>query len=106
MYISEYIFKMKILSLNIGSLVPKITELRDYLKNDDYDLIILPEIWLTGNILNDVVALESYNLHEYDRFGRGGGVAIYVKINFPKISQINYLTLNGCVRTALALLEF
>lgn len=94
MSVNEYIFKMKILNLNIRSLVPKITELRDYVKNGDYDLIILTETWLSGNILNDVVTLDSYNLHRYDRFGRGGGVAIYVKNSFPKTSQINYLTLN------------
>ena len=70
MSIYEYLFKMKILNLNIRSLVPKVTELGDYVKNGDYDLIILTETWLTGNILNGVVALESYNLHRYDKFGR------------------------------------
>lgn len=73
---------LNIINLNIRSLVPKITELRDFAKNAAYDVIILTESWLNANIDDAVIELENYNLIRKDRDSRGGGVIIYIKCKY------------------------
>ena len=72
---------LKIIHLNIRSLVPKIDLLRSWVAQHNPNIITLSETWLNSNISDNEIKLENYVLYRADRGSRGGGVATYVSSN-------------------------
>lgn len=70
---------VQVAHLNVRSLVPKLPELRNFIKSKDFDIFTVSETWLNNLIDNDSLKIEGYNVFRVDRLSRGGGVAIYYK---------------------------
>lgn len=83
---------MKVMSLNIRSLLPKIEEFRKIVLDNDYDIVTVTETWLSQNIPNEHVLINGYKLFRNDRSGRGGGVAIYVKSCLDKVVLVDCIS--------------
>ena len=53
-------------------------------KQNDIDIAIITETWLSDECPNEAVILDGYSLHRKDRVDKkGGGVAIYLKNSLP-----------------------
>lgn len=74
---------MKLAHLNIRSLFPKIGTLREYVLEQNFDVVAITETWLTGDIPSDLVCIPGYKFLRKDRCTRGGGVGIYIKNEIP-----------------------
>lgn len=81
---------IKIMHLNIRSLIPKIDLLRAWVVLYKPNIITLSETWLNSNIPDTEINLPNYTLYRSDRSSRGGGVAIYVSSEF--ISELTIPT--------------
>ena len=93
---------LKLIHLNIRSLLPKIDQLRVALLNNPVDIITLSETWLNPKLDSAVVAIPGYKQYRLDRKGpckkeRGGGLLIYVKNSLAlEIKELTHLnSLNG-----------
>jgi len=42
--------------LNVGSIVPKFNQLRDFVQNGSFDIVGISETWLTVGISDNVIA--------------------------------------------------
>ena len=93
---------LKLIHLNIRSLLPKIDQLRSALLNNPVDIITLSETWLNAKLDSTVIAIPGYKHYRLDRRTsntkkRGGGFLIYVKNNLAlevkELIQLN--SLNG-----------
>lgn len=73
---------LKIMHLNIRSLVPKIDILKVWVAQHSPDILTLSETWLHSHICDSEIMLNEYKLYRADRESRGGGVAIYVSSRF------------------------
>ena len=81
----QHVKGLKIIHMNIRSLLPKIDQIRTLLINSKIDIIILSETWLNASIDSQMVNIPGYSLIRHDRsFGsksktkRGGGLSIYM----------------------------
>lgn len=72
---------LKIIHLNIRSLLPKIDLLRAWVHQYKPAVVTLSETWLTNKISNNEIQLADYVLYRADRGARGGGVSTYVLSN-------------------------
>ena len=77
---------VKIVHLNIRSLLPKIDQLRQILVEAKIDIITLSETWLKPEIDTQLVEIDGYTCYRLDRnkgtTGKkrgGGGLATYIK---------------------------
>lgn len=73
---------------NVRSLCSTFELFSDFLLTERYDIIGLSETWLKEELSDDALAIPGYNLSRNDRWGRGGGVAFYVRdcYSFKNIS--------------------
>lgn len=70
---------LKVVNLNIRSLVPSFTEFSNVVY-DKYDIICITETWLNTSIDSNIVLLPGYTFFRKDRKNkRGGGVGCYVR---------------------------
>ena len=67
---------LSVFSFNARSLLPKIDDLRAICSNENYDLVIITETWLSANILDHEICVPGYSLVRRDRNRHGGGVAL------------------------------
>lgn len=72
---------LNVCHINAQSLKNKIDELRLTFENSLVDVICISESWFDDAIPDSLVSLNGYKLFRADRKKRGGGVAIYVKMN-------------------------
>lgn len=72
---------LNVCHINAQSLKNKIDELRLTFENSLVDVICISESWFDDTIPDSLVSLNGYKLFRADRKKRGGGVAIYVKMN-------------------------
>lgn len=78
---------LKLVHLNIRSLLANTDEVRVSLLDGCFDIIALSETWLHAQCLDCLLQAEGYTLYRYDRqtkttsgkTRRGGGVAVYIK---------------------------
>ena len=70
-----------LLHLNINSLLPKIDEVRDFIKKSNASVLGLTETKLDDSISNQEIDIQGYILIRSDRNRHGGGVACYIKNN-------------------------
>ena len=80
---------MHFLHLNINSLLPKIDEVRNFIKKANPAIIGFSESKLDNTILDSEIAIEGYVLIRLDRNRHGGGIACYIKEN------ISFNIING-----------
>ena len=73
---------IKVIHLNIQSLLSKFDEFSKLVVDNKFDAVSLNETWLTNNITDDEISIDGYDLFRCDRDGRGGGAAIYVRESF------------------------
>ncbi len=79
---------LKIAALNIVSLRKHRHELNVLLHENDIDIIALSETRLSGKIKDPEVSIDGYKIFRHDRDEKGGGVAIYLKVQIPDPLQI------------------
>ena len=72
---------LKILSLNVRSLLPKFDEFCLVCASLSPDIICVSESWLSQDILDHEIALINYQLFRKDRNRHGGGVLLYIHSN-------------------------
>ncbi len=72
---------LKIIHLNIRSLLPEMHLLRAWVAHNNPNIITLSETWLSSKIPDREIKLVNYVLYRADRDSRGGGVVIYVSSN-------------------------
>lgn len=76
---------MKVVHLNIRSLVLKIDFNENQILEKKYDVTAISQTWLTKDIASDILFISEYNFLRRDRGTKGGGVSIYVKNNINLI---------------------
>lgn len=70
---------------NMGGMRSKLSSVYLLLQQSIYDIIVLSETWLSGDVLDTEVCPAEYNIYRADRNSstslksRGGGVAIMVR---------------------------
>jgi len=84
---------LKILHINIRSLVPKVEEVKIYTETMKPDFLCVSETWLTSDIDNFEVQIPGYKFIRKDRNiigkSRGGGILIYFKEKYAYIANIS-----------------
>lgn len=71
---------LRVAHVNVRSLVPKLGEIADYVRENGLDAIAISETWLTPAVSSTDIPLTGYKLFRLDRAGsRGGGVCIYIR---------------------------
>ena len=79
---------LKLVHLNIRSLLKKVEQLKILTQDIDMDVLTLSETWLNSSINSNLVKLEGYTLYRQDRIPgtsgkkskkRGGGLLTYVR---------------------------
>ena len=69
---------LNILYYNARSLLPKLDELSAIAEVERPDVICIVESWLSAEILNCEVSIESYEILRLDRNRHGGGLVMYI----------------------------
>lgn len=69
---------LKIVYLNVRSLMPKIYYIRIWTMSSKTDIIAISETWLKKTLSDNDIAIDGYNIFCVDRKSKGGGVVIYV----------------------------
>ena len=81
---------MNLMYTNIDGIIPRILELKDYLREKNPDIVCLTETKLTEDIHIKIEGKDSYNVWRKDRIGKnGGGVLILSKSNI-KVCKVEY----------------
>ena len=81
---------INVMYTNIDGIIPRILELRDYLREGDPDVVCLAETKLTEDIYIRLQENDNYNVWRKDRKGKnGGGVLILIKSNI-KVCKVEY----------------
>ena len=73
---------LKMVNLNVRSLLKNIDELRSFVCANKLDILTLSKSWLDCLISNNEITIENYNLECHDRNRNGGGTAIYIHERF------------------------
>ena len=73
---------LNILYYNARSLLPKLDELSAIAEVERPDVICIVESWLSAEILNCEVSIESYEILRLDRNRHGGGLVMYIHNSF------------------------
>lgn len=93
---------MRIGNLNVRSLFTGFVELRMLILENDFDVLVVTETWLSDNVGDSLMNIPGYKLFVKNRAGRGGGVAAYIKnalnclvldFDFPINENLEYLFL-------------
>ena len=78
-----------LIHLNIRSLLPKLDELKFYLKNNKIQVLSLNETWLNSTVDNNEVEIPGFVLFRRDRpTDSHGGVALYVRTHLQPYNGI------------------
>ena len=74
--------KLRIAHLNVRSIKNRnhLIQVRELMKDRNYDILALSESWLNSTVTNAEVEIEGFKLTRLDRLGKtGGGVCVYSK---------------------------
>ena len=67
------------ISLNVRSLLSKLSEIKRMLQLSSASVLALNETWLDASISDDEIGIEGYTVVRKDRNRHGGGVLLYIK---------------------------
>ena len=70
---------LKLLHLNVRSLLRNISEIRLLLTQNDVHILSVNETWLDNSVLNNEIDIDDVQVIRKDRNRNGGGTAIYIK---------------------------
>ena len=84
---------LKLLHLNVRSLVRNISEIKLLLSQNDVHILSVNETWLDNFVLNNEIEIEGFQILRKDRNRNGGGVAIYIRNNLH-FELLNHDSLN------------
>ncbi|KAG5889254.1 hypothetical protein JTB14_025514 [Gonioctena quinquepunctata] len=70
---------LKIATLNVRSLFTGFDCLKNLIFENDFDVVVITETWLSPDIQDDTVRIQGYGVVRRDRLNRGRGIAIYYK---------------------------
>ena len=79
---SESLSSLKIVHLNVHSLLTKMDMVRIQAKSTDADIVVISETWQSKSIADEYINMVGYNIFRTNRPKKGGGVAIYIKSKF------------------------
>lgn len=71
---------LKIGCLNARSLLPSFLELSQIITQNNFDIFMVCETWLSNDIPDDLININSYKIYRRDRGSRGGGLCIFAKV--------------------------
>jgi exonuclease III len=84
---------MKLIHLNISTLLPNLSELTEIVTTINIDIVSLNETRLDGSITDSQLSIPGYVLLRKDRNRNGGGVALYIhKHMLPTPSDVKVNT--------------
>ena len=69
------------ISLNVRSLLPKMSDVKRMLQVSSASVLALSETWLDSSISDNEIAIAGYSIVRKDRDRHGGGVLMYIKEN-------------------------
>lgn len=74
--------RLKITSLNIRSLAPKLEQVEVLLSDEKIDLLSLTETWLKPTLSNNLVRIDNFKIYRWDRklSKRGGGIGALLSV--------------------------
>lgn len=93
---------MKIAHINLRSIFTGFNEFTTLILENDFDIVMVTETWLSDDVSSDVVVIPGYRFFRKDRSTRGGGVGAYVKLcincqlfpfDFLVRDELEYITL-------------
>lgn len=76
---------LKVVHLNVCSLMPKIDYIRIWAMSTKADIIAISETWLKKTLSDNDIATDGYNIFRVDGKSKGGGVVIYVNCKLNAI---------------------
>lgn len=81
---------LKIMSLNVRSLLPKIEQIECILNDEAINILSLTESWLKPSQENTLLRINNYKIYRWDRKLRkkGGGICIYLNQKIKVNAQI------------------
>lgn len=102
---------VKLLALNVRSLLSKIDMLRIELFKVAFDFLVINETWLKPNVNDGLLALHGYAFKRADRlllnengdYKTGGGLLIYYKIDYVCIDLPKYSSCTDDLETLCVL---
>ena len=91
---------LKLLTVNVNSLLAKRVELRQFLSDNSIDVMIACETKIDENVLDSELNLDEYDMYRNDRDTHGGGVIVAIKKCFRsyKIEISNLFCELVCVK--------
>ena len=89
---------LKILSLNVHSLYPNLSEL--HVRFKDFDILCFCETWLNSNIKDQMISIEGFEIFRLDRESgnittkkgkpkRGGGLIVYCERRYFRAAKFS-----------------
>lgn len=87
---------LKVVHLNVRSLMPKIDFIRIWAVSTKADIIAISETWLKKTLSDNDIAIDGYNIFCVDRKSKGGGVIIYVNCRL-NATLIKSMTVPKCL---------
>jgi len=91
---------LKCFYTNAGSLIQKLTELKERICMQQFDIVAVTETWAHADIGDAELAIEGYVTYRIDRtHQRGGGVILYVKDTLKSVQEngVNIESFEDCV---------
>ena len=90
---------IKLVHLNIRSLLNEIDQLRIVVQGSGLDIITLSETWMQGHLCSQLVDISGYSMirqdRDFDKVGkkRGGGLVTYIhSTKFPEFRSLDKLS--------------
>lgn len=72
---------LSIAFFNVRSLTSSFSDVKDFILQENFDVIGIVETWLTDGVPSTAVNIDGYKFVRCDRETRGGGVGLYLKSN-------------------------
>ena len=97
---SNFDSNLKVAHLNIRSLKNRshIVQMRDLMREKDYDIFAVSESWLNSTVTNAEIEMEGYKVTRLDRLDKiGGGVCVYTRatLKVKRLKDISGISESG-----------
>ena len=88
---SMHYFAPKIMISNVMSLVPKMTEVSEFILRNQVSLAFITETWLKSSVCDSVIDIPGYSILRKDRSNEShGGICLYLKdANYNRLDDLS-----------------
>ena len=95
---STHHFTPKIMVSNVMSLVPKMSEVREFILRNQVSLAFITESWLKSSVCDSVIDIPGYSVLRKDRASEShGGICLYLKdTNYKRLDELVAKTMRYC----------